>query len=91
MDKQRTIAVIVRDPAAEALRMATGLTSILENIRVFVVDHVLQSDANVLELIEAMKLMGVRIYSNMDNEGAELISDRQMSVLVSECDIVIPY
>jgi len=88
-ERVRKVGVIARYPAYEQLRMATGLISVHDDIVVVVVDHVLEQDAAAAEHIEAMKLMGVRLLTNMKENPFELIDDSQVSRVLAECDIVL--
>lgn len=86
-----TIGIIVRDPAAEPLRMAAGLTVILDNISIFIVDHIPVPDEATDEHIEVLKVMGATVMSNMQDSPFEYICDAEMARALLACELVINY
>jgi hypothetical protein len=88
-ERARKVGVIVREPASEQLRMATGLTAIHDNIVVLIADHILEPDVVAAEHIEAMRLMGVRLLTNMEENPFEYMEDNLIARVLAECDIVL--
>lgn len=88
---QPRIAVIIRNSAEEALRMAVGYLSLFEGISVFIMDHALEPEGAVLEYVEALGMLGCRLYSNRDMSGFELIDDSAVARMLLKHEKVITY
>lgn len=87
--KGRRVCVIAREPAAEQLRMAAGLTTIHNDIVVIIADHVLRPDKATEDHIEALNLMGARLLTNRRENPFEYEDDAGISSVLAGCDIVI--
>ena len=85
------IAVIVREPAAEALRMATGMTTVFDDLLVIVMDHKLVPDDMMAQHLEAIELMGARLVTNHRDNDFEFLDDSAIALLLAGCDKVIAY
>lgn len=88
-DNVRNVCVIAREPAAEQLRMAAGLTTVHEKIIVIIADHVLRPDKATQEHLEALKLMGARLLTNRKENQFEYTDDSGIASVLTGCDIVI--
>lgn len=88
-DKGCRVGVIVREPAAEQLRMAVGLTSIHNSILVVIADHVIEPDEMTQEHIEALRLLGARLLTNRKDNPFEYMDDNGISAVLAECEVVL--
>ncbi len=88
----KKVAVVVRDRQDEALRMAVGLTIMVDHIDVFVLDRqVEKNEKNELNL-ETLKELGRPIYTNTEkNPEMEFLSTEEIARRLLEYDHVIPY
>jgi len=87
----KKIAVLVRDRQAEALRMAVGLTLEDDEVSVFVMDGKLGDSDAVAPILEALKELGVKIYSNNPENAFEQMSTEDIANALLNYDSVIPY
>lgn len=91
MEGAKRIAVIVREPAAEALRYAAGLTTVIDDLVVVIADHELRPDAMMAEHLEAISLMGARLVTNHKSNDFEFMDDDALAALMLGCDKVVAY
>jgi hypothetical protein len=92
MGATKRIAMIVRDRQAEALRVASGLTLADDVVDVYVLDRKLDdSDPDVARPLELVNELELKIYSNLRQGGAEMITLEDMAKKLLEYDIVVPY
>ncbi len=90
-DKKR-IAVIVRERAGEALRMASGLTLADDTIDVFILDRKLdKTSPELAELIELITDINLKVYSNNPENSYNTITIDEMAKMLLSYDIVAPY
>jgi hypothetical protein len=88
----KRIAMIVRDRQAEALRVAGGLTLMDDIVEVFVLDGTLDAgDPEVVRPLELVNELGLKLYSNVVQNGVETITLEDMAKKLLEYDIVVPY
>ena len=92
MGDTKRIAMIVRDRQAEALRVAGGLTLMDDIVEVFVLDGKLDAgDPEVVRPLELVNELGLKLYSNVVQNGVETITLEDMAKKLLEYDIVVPY
>jgi len=92
MGAMKRIGMIVRDRQAEALRVASGLTLADDVVDVYVLDRKLDdSDRDVARPLELVNELELKIYSNVDQNGAETLTLEDMAKKLLEYDIVVPY
>jgi hypothetical protein len=73
----KRIAMIVRDRQGEALRVAGGLTLVDDIVEVFVLDGQLDAgDPEVARPLELVNELGLKLYSNVVQDGVETIASR---------------
>lgn len=90
-DKKR-IAVIVRERASEALRMASGITLADDIIEVFILDKKLdKTSPELAELIELITDINLNVYSNNPENGYNTITIEEIAKRLLAYDIVVPY
>ena len=88
---KKKIAVLVRERQGEALRMSVGLTFENDEVHVFIMDMKLEeTDAMVLS-IDALRELGVRIYSNNRENSFDFMSTEDIARSLVNYDTVIPY
>ncbi len=88
----KRIAMIVRDRQGEALRVAGGLTLVDDIVEVFVLDGQLDAgDPEVARPLELVNELGLKLYSNVVQDGVETIALEDMAKKLLEYDIVVPY
>ena len=88
----KKVAVVVRDRQEEALRMAVGLTIMVDEIDVFVLDRVVEpNEKNELNL-ETLKELGRPVFTNTkENKDMEFVSTEEIATRLLSYDHVIPY
>jgi protein involved in polysaccharide export with SLBB domain len=92
MGDTKKIAVIVRDRAAEALRVAGGLTLADDTIEVFILDGKLdKNNPEVATPLELVTELDLKVYSNNSENGYATMTLEEMSKKLLEYDIVVPY
>lgn len=92
MSDKKRIAVIVRERAGEALRMASGITLADDIIEVFILDKKIdKTSPELAELIELMTDIDLKVYSNNPENGYTTITIEEMANRLLEYDIVVPY
>jgi hypothetical protein len=92
MGDTKRIAMIVRDRQGEALRVAGGLTLVDDIVEVFVLDGQLDAgDPEVARPLELVNELGLKLYSNVVQNGIETITLEDMAKKLLEYDIVVPY
>ena len=92
MGVAKRIAMIVRDRQGEALRVSGGMTLADDTVDVFVLDSKLDvSDPEVTRPLELVNELELKIYSNVSQNGAEMISLEEMAKKLLEYDLVVPY
>jgi hypothetical protein len=88
----KRIAMIVRDRQGEALRVAGGLTLMDDTVEVFVLDRKLDAvDPEVARPLELVSELGLKLYSNVVQNGVETITLEDMAKKLLEYDVVVPY
>jgi len=87
----KKVAVLIRDNQGEGLRMAVGLTLADNEVSVFILDRVLESDENNELNIETLKDLGAKIFSNHPDNNFEQITTEELARLLPDYDVVIPY
>ena len=92
MEKEKKIAVLVRDRQGEALRMAVGITLMDDVIDVYVLDRkVEETEANTFN-IETLKDLGMNIFTNYEgNGGITFFSTEEIAKKLLRYDHVLPY
>jgi hypothetical protein len=88
---KKKIAVIVRDRQAEALRMAVGLTLANDEVNVFVMDVPLERSDETDMSLQALKELGVRIYSNVRDNETVFMETGEIARALVHYDNIIPY
>lgn len=92
MGDTKRIAMIVRDRQGEALRVSGGLTLMDDIVEVFVLDGQLdEGDPEVAKPLELVNELGLKLYSNVVQNGVETITLEDMAKKLLEYDIVVPY
>lgn len=92
MGATKRIAMIVRDRQGEALRVAGGLTLVDDTVEVFVLDRKLDAvDPEVARPLELVSELGLKLYSNVVQNGVETITLEDMAKKLLEYDVVVPY
>lgn len=88
----KKIAVVVRDRADEALRMAIGLTLADDMVDVFVLNQKLQrTEANALN-IDTLRDLELGLYSNVENDPETTwVATPELATKLLEYDVVLPY
>jgi hypothetical protein len=88
----KKIAVVVRDRADEALRMAIGLTLADDAVDVFMLNHKLQrTEANALN-IDTVRDLELGLYSNVkDDPETTWIATPELANKLLEYDAILPY
>lgn len=89
----KKVAVLVRDNAAEGLRMAVGLTLADDELNVIVLDKKLDKDNEDLSLnLETLVDFDIKIITNnKENDTIEYMSTEQIAQQLVQYDAVIPY
>lgn len=89
----KKVAVLVRDNAAEGLRMAVGLTLADDELNVIVLDKKLDKDNEDLSLnLETLVDFDIKIITNnKENDTLEYMSTEQIAQQLVQYDAVIPY
>lgn len=91
-DKQKKIAVVVRDRQAEALRVVCGLTLLDDLVEVFILDRTLdQNDPEIKMPFETIKELGLHLYSNIAGNECVTSTLENMASKLLEYDVVVPY
>jgi len=92
MGDTKRIAIIVRDRASEALRVAGGLTLADDTIEVFVLDRKLDKvDPEIALPLELVTDLELKVYSNNPENGYTTIALEEMAKKLLEYDFVVPY
>ncbi|KPK39765.1 MAG: hypothetical protein AMJ69_04700 [Gammaproteobacteria bacterium SG8_47] len=88
----KKIAVVVRDRANEALRMAIGLTLADDTVDVFVLNQKLErTDDNALN-IETIQDLELGLYSNVeDDPETAWMPTQELANKLLEYDVILPY
>jgi hypothetical protein len=92
MGDTKRIAMIVRDRQGEALRVSGGLTLMDDTVEVFILDGQLdEGDPEVARPLELVNELGLKLYANVVQNGAETLTLEDMAKKLLEYDIVVPY
>ncbi|RME66848.1 MAG: hypothetical protein D6778_04085 [Nitrospirae bacterium] len=88
----KKVAVVVRDRQEEALRMAVGMTIMVDHVDVYVLDRpVEKNEKNELNL-ETLKELGRAVFTNTkENPDMEFLPTEEIAKRLLEYDHVIPY
>ncbi len=88
----KRVAVLVRDRQEEALRMAVGMTIMVDDVDVYVLDRVVENNEKNQLNLETLRELGRPIYTNnKNNTGMEFLSTEEIARRLLEYDHVIPY
>ena len=88
---KKKIAILVRDRKHEALRMAVGATLSNDEVNVFVMDEILETDDEIDVNLEMLSDLNVKIFSNNPGNQFEQKNTEDIAHMLSGYDIVIPY
>ncbi len=87
----KKIAILVTDRKHEALRMAVGATLSNDEVNVFIMDEKLETDYDLSINLEMLSDLKVKIFSNNPDNQFEHKTTGEISSMLTEYDIVIPY
>ena len=92
MEKEKKIAVLVRDRQGEALRMAVGITLMDDVIDVYVLGRKVDDiEGNILN-IETLRELDMRIWTNVPgNADLEFCSTEELAKKLPAYDHVLAY
>lgn len=92
MADTNTIAVIVRDRQAEALRVACGLMLAGDTVEIFILDRALDEKNPAIAMpMEMINELELTIYSNQPGSRFTEITLADMTRKLLEYDFVVPY
>lgn len=92
MADTNTIAVIVRDRQAEALRVACGLMLAGDTVEIFILDRILDENNPAIAMpMEMINELELTIYSNQSGSRFTEITLADMAKKLLEYDFVVPY
>jgi len=88
----KKVAVVVRDREEEALRMAVGLTIMVDEVDVFILDKKIEkNEKNELNL-QTLKELGRMVFTNNpENVDMQYLSTEEIAFKLLEYDHIIPY
>ncbi len=89
----KKLAVLVKENAAEGMRMAVGLTLADDELNVFVLDKKLPEDDPDLTLnVETLTDFDIKVFTNAkENSSFEFMSTEQIAGALANYDAVIAY
>jgi len=87
----KKVAILVRNRAGEALRMAVGATLADDEINVFIMDKKIEHNEDNDLNLETLTDLDVKIFSNNPANPYTQKSTEEIARMLSEYDIVIPY
>jgi hypothetical protein len=91
MEVKKKILVIVRDRAAEALRLSAGLLGCDDQVEVFILNKKLERTDEINKYLEFLEEFEVQLYSNNRNNNFDYLTLEALAHKLSEYDLVIPY
>lgn len=88
----KKVAVVVRERQEEALRMAVGMTIMVDHVDVYVLDReVERNEKNELNL-ETLRELGRPVFTNYEkNPDMEFLPTEEIAKKLLDYDHVIPY
>jgi hypothetical protein len=88
---KKKVAVIVSGRQQEALRMSVGLTLADNRVSVFIMERPLEPGEMTDLNLQTLREMGADIFSTIPGDGLKLLSADEVSRMLLEFDVVIPY
>lgn len=88
---KKKIAILIRDRQQEALRMAVGATLANDEINVFILNNILETDEEIDTNMQMLTDLRVKMFSDNPENRVEQKSIEDIAGMLPEYDVVIPY